>query len=113
MSTTESSTSGETLADVLSLIGTIFVAGPPVIPASLATVVFALLLAGPFALLVTLVLAFFALMALVALAGAILASPFMLVRYLRARQAAHAISEPVTPQPQPQLAPVRSWGVAA
>ena len=110
MSTNEPQTFGETLADVLPVIGTVFVAGPPLLPAWLATVLFALLLAGPFALLVTLVLVFVAAIALVALAGAILAAPFMLAHHLRAHRAAPATSPA---EPQPQRVSVQGVGVAA
>jgi hypothetical protein len=51
------------------------------------TALFALMLAGPFALLVTLVVVVLAAAALVALAGAILATPYLLVRHFGARLA--------------------------
>ena len=78
---------GDQLADVLPLVGTVFVAGPPVLLVWAGTALFALMLAGPFALLVTLVVAFAAAAALVALAGAILATPYLLVRHVRLRLA--------------------------
>jgi hypothetical protein len=78
-------TLGEQLADVLPVIGTIYVAGPPVLVAWAGTVLFALMLAGPFALLVTLVAVLAAAAALVTLAGAILASPYLLIRHFRLR----------------------------
>jgi hypothetical protein len=71
------------VSEVAPLIGTVFVAGPPVLLAWTGTVLFALMLAGPFALLVTLVLAFAAVAALVTLAGTILAAPYLLVRHYR------------------------------
>jgi hypothetical protein len=80
-------TLGEEVAEIDPLIGTVFVAGPPVLLAWAGTVLFALMLAGPFALLVTLVVVFAAAAALVALAGAILATPYLLVRHARARLA--------------------------
>ena len=80
-------TRGDVLADVLPVIGTVYVAGPPVILAWAGTVLFALMLAGPFALLVTLVVALVAAAALVTLAGAILATPYLLMRHLRLRLA--------------------------
>jgi hypothetical protein len=73
------------VTEVGPLIGTVFVAGPPVLLAWTGTVLFALMLAGPFALLVTLVIAFAAAAAVVALAGAILASPYLVVRHVRLR----------------------------
>jgi hypothetical protein len=71
--------------EILPVIGAIFVAGPPVVPAGIATVLLALMLAGPFALAVALCLVFLAAVAVVALAGALLASPYLLVRHVRAR----------------------------
>jgi hypothetical protein len=75
------------LAEIDPIIGTVFVAGPPVLIVWAGTVLFALMLAGPFALLVTLVIVFAAAAAVVALAGAILATPYLLVRHLRRRLA--------------------------
>jgi hypothetical protein len=75
------------VAEIDPLIGTVFVAGPPVLVMGAGTVLFALMLAGPFALLVTLVIVFAAAAALVALAGAILASPYLLVRHVGRRLA--------------------------
>ena len=51
------------------------------------TVLLALMLAGPFALLVALVVALVAAAALVTLAGAILATPYLLIRHFRLRLA--------------------------
>jgi hypothetical protein len=76
-------TLGEQLVEALPLVDTVFVAGPPVLVAWAGTVLFALMLAGPFALLVTFVVVAVAAAALVALAGAILATPYLLVRHLR------------------------------
>jgi hypothetical protein len=78
---------GVLLEDTLPLIDTVFVAGPPVLVAWAGTVLLALMLAGPFALLVTFVVALAAAAALVTLAGAILATPYLLVRHLRLRPA--------------------------
>ena len=80
-------TRGDLLADVLPVFETVYVAGPPVLVAWAGTVLFALMLAGPFALLVTFVVVLAAAAALVTLAGAILASPYLLVRHLRLRLA--------------------------
>ena len=77
----------EEIAEIDPLIGTVFVAGPPVLLAWVGTVLFALMLAGPFALLVALVVALAAAAALVALAGAILATPYLLIRHFRLRPA--------------------------
>jgi hypothetical protein len=80
-------TLGDLFAEVLPLVGTVFVAGPPVLVASAGTVLFALMLAGPFALLVTLVVALAAAAAVVTFAGAILATPYLLIRHFRPRLA--------------------------
>ena len=67
-------TRGDMLADIVPVFDTVFVSGPPVLALGAGTVFFALMLAGPFALLVTLVVVLVAAAALVALAGAILAT---------------------------------------
>jgi hypothetical protein len=77
-------TLGDLFAEVLPLVGTVFVAGPPVLVACAGTVLFALMLAGPFALLVTVVLAA---AAVVTFAGAVLATPYLLIRHFRLRLA--------------------------
>jgi hypothetical protein len=74
------------LADVLPLADTVFVAGPPIVVAWAGTVLFALMLAGPFALVATLVVVLVAAAAIVALAGAILATPYLLVRHFLAKR---------------------------
>jgi len=80
-----------TLAEVVNesapLFDTIFVAGPPVLLAGMGTVLFALMLAGPFLLIVTLAVALAAVAALVTLVGALLASPYLLVRHFGPRLA--------------------------
>jgi hypothetical protein len=80
-------TRGDLLADVLPVFDTVYVAGPPLLVAWVGTVLFALMLAGPFALLVTFVVVFAAAAALVALAGAILATPYLLIRHFARRLA--------------------------
>jgi hypothetical protein len=77
----------DAVAEIDPLIGAVYVAGPPVLLAWTGTVLFALMLAGPFALLVTLVLAFAAAAALVTLAATILVSPYLLARHVRGRLA--------------------------
>jgi hypothetical protein len=77
-------TLGDLFAEVLPLVGTVFVAGPPVLVACAGTVLFALMLAGPFALLVTVVVAA---AAVVTFAGAVLATPYLLIRHFRLRLA--------------------------
>ena len=82
------------LEDIGSLVGFVPQAGPPVFIVGGALVFGALLLAGPFALAVTLVVAM-ALLAmgvalLAAAVAAILAAPFWLARRARHYYAAHA-----------------------
>jgi hypothetical protein len=100
----ESPTVGELLEDTLPVIDTVYVAGPPVLLLWAGMVLLALMLAGPFALLATVVVALAVAAALVGLAGAIVASPFLLVRHLRARRQRRAASAPARPlvsvQPQ-------------
>jgi membrane protein implicated in regulation of membrane protease activity len=78
---------GEMLAELLSLIFVVVVAGPPVVLLAGPLVIGALMLAGPFALAATgvlvVVLALIALAALVALARAVVATPSLLVRRYR------------------------------
>jgi len=57
--------------------------GPPVVLVAGPVVLLSLLLAGPFAALVTIVVALAAVAAVIGLIGAVLASPFLLVRYVR------------------------------
>ena len=80
-------TLGDQLADVLPVVDTVFAAGPPVLLAWAGTVLFALMLAGPFALVVAFVVVLAAAAALVTLAGAILATPYLLFRHVRQRLA--------------------------
>jgi hypothetical protein len=81
------STLRDLLAESVPLIDTVFVAGPPVLLAWAGTVLFALMLAGPFALVVAFVVVLAAAAALVTLAGAILATPYLLFRHVRQRLA--------------------------
>ena len=77
----------DAVAEIDPLIGAVYVAGPPVLVAWAGTVLFALMLAGPFALLAAFVVALAAAAALMTLAGAILATPYLLIRHFRARVA--------------------------
>jgi hypothetical protein len=81
-----SSTLGDLAAEVRPLVGTVFVAGPPVLVAWTGTVLFALMLAGPFALVAAFVVVLAAAAAAVALAGAILATPYLLIRHFAKRR---------------------------
>jgi len=80
-------TLGDAAVEIVPLISTVFVAGPPVVLVWAGTVLFALLLAGPFALIVTLVVVLAAAVALAMLAGAIMATPYLLVRHFGRRLA--------------------------
>jgi hypothetical protein len=80
-------TFSDAAVEIVPLISTVAVAGPPVLLAWVGTVLFALMLAGPFALLVTLVVVIGAAAAVVALAGAILATPYLLIRHFGRRLA--------------------------
>jgi hypothetical protein len=66
------------------LVGAVPGEGPPIILLAGPLVLFTLALAGPFLLLLTLVMLLVAGAVLVALAGAIIASPYLLVRHCRA-----------------------------
>jgi hypothetical protein len=80
-------TFGEALSDALAPMGAIFVAGPPVVVAAGSTVLLALMLCAPFVLLVTLVVALVAATVLVAFAGTLLVTPYVLTRSLHRRVA--------------------------
>jgi hypothetical protein len=83
-------TVGEAIDETLPLIGAIPAYGPPVVLLAGPWLLLALMLAGPFTLLVTLVVLLAAAAALVRLIGAILAAPYLLVRHLRGYRAGHA-----------------------
>ena len=98
-------TLGDMVAEIVPLVGTVYVAGPPVLVAWAGTVLFALLLAGPFALLVTLVVALAAAAGLVTLAGAILATPYLLIRHFGRRLAErHHVSRTERAAKRPAIA---------
>jgi uncharacterized membrane-anchored protein len=78
----------ETLQAILPVVGVVAVAGPPVVLLAGPVVLFALMVAGPFVLLLTVVAVLVGSMLVVALVGAILASPYLLVRHVRERRAA-------------------------
>jgi hypothetical protein len=87
------STVRERLDEIAPLIDFVPVAGPPIIFLAVPWLLFVLMLAGPFLLLVTLVAVALGAVALVALTGAILATPYLLVRRLREHRAARAASQ--------------------
>jgi hypothetical protein len=90
------------LSETLPIVGFIPVAGPPALLLLGAWVLFALMLVGPFALLVTLALVILVAAVLVGLIGAILASPYLLVRHLHKRwaEAKASISAPAPRLPR-------------
>jgi hypothetical protein len=96
----EPPTDGEILGEVGPLVGVVPVAGPPVVLLAGPVVLLALLLAGPFAVLLTLVVLLVAVIAVVALIAAVVASPFVLVDRLRGRRAA---ARAYSSAPAPQL----------
>jgi hypothetical protein len=74
---------GDVLAETVPLVGVIPVAGPPAVILAGPWLLFGLMLAGPFALLVTVVVALVAAAVVVRLIRAILAAPYGVFRYLR------------------------------
>jgi hypothetical protein len=78
-------TFGEMLDDVLPVIGVVFVAGPPVVFVAAPWLLLALMLSGPFALMVAFVVAGLVAAALLVTLAALLAAPFVLARRLHRR----------------------------
>jgi hypothetical protein len=91
-------TVGEEADETLPLVGAVPIYGPPIIVLAAPWLLLSLMLAGPFAVLVTLVVALVAVAVLVGLIGAILATPYLLVRHVRRYRAPHApMHTPVPP----------------
>jgi hypothetical protein len=86
-SSSERPTGGEMLREIVPLVGVVVVAGPPVVLLAGPLVLLALMVAGPFVLVLTIVALLIGSTVLVALIGAFLASPYVLVRHLRERRA--------------------------
>jgi hypothetical protein len=86
--------------EISPLIGAIPVEGPPAILLALPWLFLVLLLAGPFALLATIVVALLVVALIVAAVAALVASPFLLVRRLR------AVRANAQPEPAPAKEPV-------
>jgi hypothetical protein len=84
--------------EISPLIGAVPVEGPPAILLAVPWLLLVLVLAGPFALLLTIVVAMLAAALLVTALAAIVASPFLLVRHLRAVRA-RAAAEPQPEKP--------------
>jgi hypothetical protein len=76
-------TFGEIVDESEPLIGAVPAYGPPVAFVAIPWLLFGLMLAGPFAVIATVVVLLLAVAAGVVLIGAILASPWLLVRRLR------------------------------
>ena len=94
----EGPTFTEILDDVLPVIGVVFVAGPPVIAVAAPWLLLALMLSGPFAVLVAFaVVVLLAVAAVAALAG-IVAAPYVLARHLHRR---YRTGRLVLPIPRP------------
>ena len=75
------------LEETLELIDFVPVAGPPAVTLVAPLVLFALALAGPFLVLLTIGALMIAVVALLALAGAVVISPYLLVRHVRGHRA--------------------------
>jgi hypothetical protein len=109
-SASEDRTFREMLAEIIPLVGAIAGEGPPVIFLAGPWLLLALMLSGPFAFLVTLVVVMVvAATAVVALAAAVLAAPYLLIRCLRTDRERPAFSE----DRAAQLVPLGSTRVAA
>jgi hypothetical protein len=107
---TPSPTFGEMLEEVLPLVGVVVVAGPAAIFVAAPLVLLALMLAAPFAVLVTFVLLGLAAATVVAVvARALVAIGSMLVRHLPRRPARSAPAS----DPAPQLVVVPARRVVA
>jgi hypothetical protein len=102
-------TVGEMLEEADDLVEFVPVAGPPVVLVLGPWVLLVLMLAGPFAVLVTFVVALLAAAAVVGLIGAIVASPFLLFRHLRGYRARRASRRASTVQ----VVPINSLRVAS
>jgi hypothetical protein len=91
-SASEPPTVGEMLAETVPLADVVAGAGPPVAFLAVPWLLFVLALAGPFALVFTFVVLLVAAALVVVLAGAILATPYLLVRHLRRHRPTRAFS---------------------
>jgi len=90
--------------EIVPLIGVVPQAGPPVLFVAAPLVLFALVLSGPFLLVLTLGALLAACAVLVAVAGALVASPYLLVR----RLGGHGLARAHRSAPAVQLVPVDS-----
>ena len=105
------------LDELLPVIDVVPVAGPPVLFLAAPWLLLVLMLAGPFALLVTLAVLVVATVLLVALAaavaGALLASPYLLARRVIAHLAARPRRTAPVPAPAASLVAIHSREVRA
>jgi hypothetical protein len=100
----------EMLAEITPLVGAVAGEGPPVIFLAGPWLLLALVLSGPFAFLLTLVVAMLvAATVLAALTAAILGTPYLLIRRVRSYRARRASSN----DHAAQLVPAHSTRVAA
>ena len=99
----------EMLDEILPLVGAVPVYGPPIVLLAGPWLLLCLMLAGPFAVLVALVVFLAAVAAAVALIGAILAAPYLLARHLRRSWAARASMRGQAPR---LVARGSQWGTA-
>ena len=93
MTSTASPTGADMLGETASLLCTVAFYGPPVVFVVAPWLLLGLVLIGPFALLVMFVVALLAAAALVVGIGAILATPFLMIRRWRPAHASVARPE--------------------
>jgi hypothetical protein len=97
------------LDEILPLVGAVPVYGPPIVLLVGPWLLLCLMLAGPFALLVTIVVFLAAAALVVALIGAILAAPYLLARHVRRSWTARAAMRAEAPR---LVARGSQWGTA-
>jgi hypothetical protein len=95
------------IAEVLPLVDAVPFYGPPTVFLAVPWLFFALLLVGPFALLITLAIALLAAGVLIAAVAALAASPYLLVRHLRS---AHRVGAPTAAERSPMPEPASAAG---
>jgi uncharacterized membrane protein len=107
MTTTDSPTPKDILERIAETLGYVFVAGPPVAFVLVPWLIVVLLIIPPAAMLLTLVAVVVVVGAVLAAVGAIIASPYLIVRHLRERHARHAAAAAAKPvsTSAPQLVP--------
>jgi hypothetical protein len=88
-SASDAPTVGEVLGEIIPVVGVVAGAGPPVVFVLGPWLLLALMLAGPFAVLVTLVVA---MLVAAGLAAAIVAVPYLLIRVVHRHRAGHALT---------------------